>query len=258
MITAIIPTLNEEDLIAETIRRVCFADEILVIDSFSSDKTVEVARDLGVKVVQRKFDDFSTQKNFAIRLASYEWILIVDADERVSDDLADEILRTVNNPQGKVAFFLYRNFYFEDKRVRYGGWQTDKVMRLFKKDEARYNGNLVHEILEADGPVGFMENRLDHYSYQSPAQYWKKLDLYARLQAEELYEKRIKTKFWQLTFKPVFRFFVHYILRMGFLDGSAGFELARAHGVGVWKRYKYLDKRYSESEDAEIYMKSKL
>ena len=116
MITAIIPTLNEENFISEAIRTVSFADEIMVIDSFSSDKTVEIARDLGVKTTQRKFDDFSNQKNFAIRQASHEWILVIDADERVSDQLADEIVRSVENPGDKVAYFLYRNFYFKDKQ----------------------------------------------------------------------------------------------------------------------------------------------
>ena len=133
MITAIIPTLNEENFIEEAIRRVGFADEILVIDSFSSDNTVEVAGKAGARVMQREFDDFSSQKNFAIRQATHEWILVIDADERVSDELADEIVRSVTDPGDKVAFFLYRNFYFKDIRVRYGGWQTDKAIRLFKR-----------------------------------------------------------------------------------------------------------------------------
>ncbi|MGA9269905.1 MAG: glycosyltransferase family 2 protein [Lutimonas sp.] len=258
MITAVIPTLNEEDFIAEAIRRVSFADEILVIDSFSSDKTVEVARDAGAKVVQRKFDDFSTQKNFAIRQATHEWILVIDADERVSDELGEEIVESVAQPGDRVAFFLYRNFYFKEKRVYYGGWQTDKAIRLFKKGSGRYNGNLVHETIDADGPVGYLKNRLDHYSYRNREQYADKLEMYARLQAEELYRKNKKSRFWLLTFKPAFRFFVHYIVRMGILDGTAGYELARAHAIGVWKRYKYLGQRHSESGDAEVYMKPKL
>ena len=258
MITAIIPTLNEENFIAEAIRRVRFADEVLVIDSFSSDCTVEAAREAGARVIQREFDDFSSQKNFAIREATHEWILVIDADERVSAELSDEIVRSVTDPGDKVAFFLYRNFYFKEKRVRYGGWQTDKAIRLFKKETGRYNGNLVHETIETRGPVGFLKNRLDHYSYRSHEQYADKLEMYARLQAEELFRKNRKPRFWLLTIKPAFRFFVHYILRLGILDGTAGFELARAHALGVWKRYKYLGERYGESGDAHVYVKSKL
>lgn len=258
MITTVIPTLNEENFVAEAIQRVSFADEILVIDSFSSDKTVKVAREMGARVIQREFDDFSTQKNFAIQQASHEWILVIDADERVSEDLAAEILRSVKNPGDKVAFFLYRNFYFKGNKVQYGGWQTDKAIRLFKKENGRYNGNLVHETVDVNGAVGFLKNRLDHFSYRSHDQYAGKLEMYARLQAEELYRKNKKSRFWLLTVKPAFRFFVHYIVRMGFLDGSAGFELARAHAIGVWKRYKYLGERHAKSEEAQVYMKQKL
>lgn len=258
MISAVIPTLNEEDFVAEAIHRVRFADEILVIDSFSTDNTVEVATQAGAKVIQRRFDDFSNQKNFAIQQVNHEWILVIDADERVSDELATEIIRITEDSGDKVAFYLYRNFYFKGKKVRYGGWQTDKAIRLFRKGDGRYNGNLVHETIDADGPVGFLRNRLDHYSYRSREQYDEKLQMYAHLQAKELFQKNLKPRFWHLTIKPAFRFVVHYFVRMGFLDGAAGFELARAHGLGVWKRYKYLEELYQPSQNANVSVKQKL
>ena len=255
MITAVIPTLNEEKFVAEAIRGVSFADEILVIDSFSSDRTVEVARDMGAIVIQRKFDDFSSQKNHAIQQAKNEWILVIDADERVSGALAAEIKRAAKNPGDRVAFFLFRNFYFQGNRVRYGGWQTDKAIRLFKKDKGRYNGNLVHETIEPEGPVGFLSQRLDHYSYRDHEQYTAKLEMYARLQAEELYQKNSRPWFLLIAVKPAFRFFVHYFVRLGLLDGRAGFELARAHAVGVRKRYIYLNAKYRETEESRVAMK---
>ncbi len=258
MISVVIPTLNEERFVASAIRTVAFADEVLVIDSLSTDKTVEVAIEAGASVIQRQFDDFSTQKNYAIERARHEWILVIDADERVSDPLAGEILRCIENPKGKAAFYVYRNFFFGRKRIRYGGWQTDKAIRLFRKKRGTYNGKLVHETIDTDGDVGFLENRLDHYSYRDHEQYASKLEMYARLQAEELYRQGRKPRFWMLTVKPAFRFFVHYFVRLGILDGKAGFELARAHAKGVWKRYRYLGERYGESGDAEVYVKSKL
>ncbi len=255
MITAVIPTLNEERFVASAIRTVAFADEVLVIDSLSTDQTAEVARGAGATVIQRAFDDFSTQKNYAIDQAKHEWILVIDADERVSDSLADEILSCIQRPDGKDAFYVYRNFYFGQKWVRYGGWQTDKAIRLFRKEKGRYNGKLVHETIVTDGEVGYLENRLDHFSYRDREQYAAKLEMYAHLQAQELFQKGRKSRVWLFTVKPAFRFFVHYIVRMGFLDGWAGLELARAHAIGVWKRYVFLKQRHAEIEKTGAYVK---
>ncbi len=120
-ITAIILTLNEEILIEEAIKTVDFADEIIVIDSYSTDETVELAKKCNVRLIQRKFDDFSSQKNFAIDNAKYDWIYILDADERVPVDLRKEILEAVKKPNEVVGFFIYRTFYFLNKNIKYGG-----------------------------------------------------------------------------------------------------------------------------------------
>jgi glycosyltransferase involved in cell wall biosynthesis len=130
-ITAIIPTLNEEIHIADAIKSVKFADEIIVIDSFSTDKTIEIAEKLQVKIIKRKFDDFSSQKNFAIDQASYDWIYILDADERVTPEVEKEILEAVKSPKDFVGFFVRRTFYFCGKRLNHGGCQRDKVVRYF-------------------------------------------------------------------------------------------------------------------------------
>ena len=258
MISAIIPTLNEEQNIEAAIRSVSFADEILVIDSYSSDNTVSAAERMGAKVIQREFDDFSSQKNYAIEQARHEWILAVDADERVSKELAAEIQKAAQEPEEMIAFFLYRNSYFKGKLLRYGGWQTDKAIRLFKKSESRYNGNLVHETITTRGPVGFLKNRLDHYSYRSQQQYQAKLEMYANLQAQQLFGEKKKLGLWLSWIKPGFRFFVHYFVRLGFLDGRAGFELARIHSYGVWKRYVFLKRLYREPEASNLYVKQRL
>ncbi len=245
-ITAIIPTLNEERCLGEAIQSVCFADEVLVVDSYSTDQTVSIARQLNAGVIQREFDDFSSQKNFAITQAKHDWILFIDADERVSKELGKEIVRKAETTRGEVAFYVYRNFFFRDKRIRYGGWQTDKVIRLFNRKHCRYDGKLVHETVEAEGPVGFLENRLDHFSYRSRDQYAAKLEKYAALQAEELYRRNKKTHVFFIAVKPPFRFFVHYFVRLGFLDGAAGLRLAYEHAVGVFKRYLFLKRLYKK------------
>jgi len=236
-ITAIILTLNEEILIEDAIKTVDFANEIIVLDSYSTDKTVEIVKKYNVRLIQRKFDDFSSQKNFAIDKAKYDWVYILDADERVPNDLRKEILQAVINPNNVVGFFIYRTFYFLNKSIKYGGWQRDKVIRLFRKDKCKYNGNLVHEIIDYQGEIGFLKNKIEHYSYRSYDHYNNKLNHYASLQAKELYKKNKKVNIFHITIKPAFRFFVHYIIRFGFLDGFPGFVLAAQHSFGVLTRY---------------------
>lgn len=241
MITAIIPTLNEEEFIEEAIASVAFADEIIVIDSFSSDRTIELAERHEVKIVRRKFDNFSNQKNFALDLATHTWIYVLDADERVSPALQTEILAAVDDPGDCVGFYAFRTFYFKGERIRFGGWQTDKVIRLFRKDSCRYDGKLVHEKIRYDGKIGFLKNRIDHFSFRDAAQYKGKLDLYARLQARELMEVYEDIPFGHRWIKPGFRFLVLYFIRFGFLDGQQGYTLARLHARAVRQRYVQFD-----------------
>jgi len=139
-ITAIIPTLNEEINIEQAIKSVDFADEIIVIDSYSTDDTVLLANKHNVKVIMREFDDYSSQKNYAIEKAKHNWIYVLDADERVTPLLKKEIKEVVKNPNDFVGFYVYRTFYFAGKKLKYSGYQHDKVIRLFRKDTCRYNG----------------------------------------------------------------------------------------------------------------------
>jgi glycosyltransferase involved in cell wall biosynthesis len=242
MITAIIPTLNEENYIDEAIASLSFADEIIVIDSFSNDRTVELAQGHNVRILQRKFDNFSSQKNYAIAFAKHEWIYILDADERVTPQLKQEILEAVEHPKGCIGFYIYRTFYFGKSKIRFGGWQTDKVIRLFRKDSCRYDGKLVHEKIEFIGKVGFLKNRIDHYSFRGVEQYAGKLNFYAQLQARELEQSNKRIHFGYKWFKPGFRFIVHYVIRLGVLDGRPGFILAILHARAVNERYVQLDR----------------
>lgn len=236
-ITAIIPTCNEEIHIKAAINSVSFADEIIVIDSFSSDKTVEIAKSLNVRLLQRKFDDFSSQKNYAIEQATHEWIYVLDADERVTDLLKEEILSKVKDPNGAIGFYVYRTFYFIGRKINYSGWQRDKVIRLFKKEHCRYDGKLVHESLLVNGEVGFLKNKLEHYSYRSYDHYIQKLNHYSTLKAKMLYDKNKKVTPFHILIKPPVRFIIHYFIRLGFLDGFPGFIISVVQSYGVLTRY---------------------
>ncbi|MCG1036360.1 glycosyltransferase family 2 protein [Polaribacter sargassicola] len=236
-ITAIIPTLNEEFHIEEAIESVLFADEIIVIDSFSTDNTVALAEKYNVKIIKRKFDDFSSQKNFAISKATNSWIYVLDADERVSKELREEILKAVKNPKDFVGFSFNRDFYFMNKQIKFGGYSNNKVIRLFDKNFSRYNGSLVHEKIITDGKIGEIETPIKHYSYKNFSHHLTKVQNYKELQAKELFAQGKKSSLFKIIVKPKTRFLTHYFFKLGFLDGFRGFVIAAIQSYGIFIKY---------------------
>lgn len=236
-ITGIIPTFNEEEHIEAAIDSLNFADEIIVLDSFSTDATVERAQSKGVKILQRKFDNFSSQKNFAIEHASHSWIFLLDADERVSTELQKEVLEIISKPSKYSAYWIFRSNFFMKRRIKYSGWQNDKVIRLFMKEKSHYNGKLVHEEIQTEGEIGWLKNKLDHYTYKGFISFIQKKNHYAQLQAKELAEKGLKPGVFHFLIKPLYRFINHYFLRRGFLDGTEGFFIAIFSAYSIFARY---------------------
>lgn len=245
-LTVLVITFNEADAIEDTLKNLGFADEIIVVDAFSDDRTVEIVKSMPhVGLIQHRFKNFSDQRNFAIGQANNDWIFFIDADERVDERLKEELIHTVKNPGDFVAFAVPRQFYFKGKPLKYSGFQTDKSIRLFHKGYAAYDsGKLVHETLTVNGNTGELNNKLHHYSYQGKGDYKKKMEQYARLRAKELYRKRLKPNFYHFTIKPAYRFLYHFIIRRGFLDGKAGFVIAKLNAYGVKRRYIELQKLY--------------
>ncbi|MDR3273353.1 MAG: glycosyltransferase [Flavobacteriaceae bacterium] len=241
-ITALGITFNEEKNIGKFIQDVSFADEIIIVDSFSTDKTKEIASKYqNIKFLERKFDNFTNQKNFAIEQASYEWIIFFDPDERISNELRNEILLTVNSENPLDAYWVYRRFFLKNQHVKYSGWQNDKTVRLFKKSKCFYDSSkFVHERLISESKIGFLKNKLNHYSFNSVESYQKKLELYAKLKAEELFKKGKKPNFFHFYVKPAYRFFNQFILKLGILDGKSGFIISKMYADYVSSRYKYL------------------
>lgn len=242
--SAIVITYNEAGNLSSLIRNLSFADEILIVDSFSSDETLELIKEYPhIKFIQRKFDNYSNQRNFAIEQASNEWILFVDADERIPTALQSEIYKSLSNNTNFVAYEIYRQFYFIDKPLKYGGFQTDKVVRLFNRKFANYDSNkFVHETLRVHGSVTVLKTKLLHYSYNNYEIYKEKMTSYAKLRAKELKIKNTKPNIFHKFFKPIYRFIYHYIIRRGFLDGQAGYTMAKLNAYGVKQRYKELKK----------------
>lgn len=240
MISALAITYNEEEHIERFIKSLSFADEIIIVDSNSTDRTVLLAEQLAVKVYKRDFDNFSSQKNFALEQASHEWILFFDLDEVISNELANEIQAKISSKTDFSAFMVKRNFYFMGKHIKYSGFQNDAVVRVFKKSDCTYGDNLVHETLEVKGKTETLINKSDHYSYKTFDAYNEKLTRYSKLQAEMLYRKNVRPKFYHFTLRPLWRLFHQYVIKLGFLDGKEGFILAYLSAFGVFKRYLFL------------------
>ncbi len=244
MITGLIITYNEIKHIKEVIENISFVDELIIVDSFSTDGTVEIIKSYpNVKLFQRKFDDFTSQRNFALSLAQNNWILFIDADERVTPELEQEILFTTQNKNSKSAYYFYRKFMFKDKPLHFSGWQTDKNFRLFKKEDCSYiRERLVHETLQVNGEIGVLKHKLIHYSYDDYSKYRKKMMSYGKLRAKELFLKGEKFNILKLIFKPIYKFLYDYIIRLGFLDGKKGIIICYLNALSVYARYPELKK----------------
>jgi len=243
-ITALAITLNEAERMQGFLESLSFADQIIVVDSYSTDQTIEIARGFDkVQTYQRTFDNFSAQKNYAISKASNDWILFFDPDEEVTPELRDEILRTIKNPNA-VAYYVKRSLYFMGKRIKYSGFQTDWVVRLFNKGHCHYDGSLVHETIQVNGKSARLKARLPHHTYRGIDDYTGKLHQYSALQAKTLHQKGKRPSLWQFFFRPWYRFWHQYIIRLGILDGKEGFILAYINAFSVFKRYANLWLRY--------------
>lgn len=234
-LSVIVPTYNEESYLEDALFSAAFADEIIVVDSYSTDSTPEIAKKYAHKFLQRKFDNFSDQKNFALKEATGDWILFLDADERITHSLESEILETIQNPTHAGYKINFPHFYMN----RFLYHHSDDVLRLVKREGAYLEGS-VHEKLHCNGSVGKLNNIMLHYTYKGLSNYIKKKESYAWFQAENLFEKNKKTTWFHLIFKPSYRFFSSYILKGGFRDGVPGLTVAAVNAYGVFQRYAKL------------------
>lgn len=249
LLTALMITYNEEQNIKAVLDHLAFADEIIVVDSFSSDKTFEIASCFKqVKVVQRAFDNFASQRNYALSLATNPWILFVDADERLPLVLQKEISAIINQTNSADAYFVHRDFMFQNKKLRFSGWQTDKIIRLFRKENAIYNHEkIVHEKLIVNGKTGKLHHKLIHYSYSNFDGYKQKMIFYGKLKAQEEFSRNTKPNAFHFYIRPVYQFLNQYVLRFGILDGKSGIIICYLNALSVAVRFRELKKIRAKS-----------
>lgn len=228
-LTVIVPCKNERMNIRPCIESFYdIADEILIADSGSQDDTIEISLDFDkVKVITREYITSGNFKNWAIPQAKHEWVLIVDADERITPELADEIVLELSRGPAQDGYWIYRDNHFMGKKLRFGDAGSDKVLRLFHRDRGRYEGPSDHgEVRISTEKVGSLSAKMQHFSVWDYDQIFEKMQRYTTLQAEQWRETGKDTSYFKLLVRPMFRFFREYILQGGILDGKPGIQNA--------------------------------
>jgi glycosyltransferase involved in cell wall biosynthesis len=237
-LTVVIPTLNEADQIAECIGGVAWADEIIVADAGSADATVAVARGLGARVLERTGPTIAAQRNAAIAAARNQWVLALDADERTSQQLQQEIASVLRMPAHPVYRIRRRNFYLGKELTR-GHWGKDWVTRLFTR-ERRYIERRVHERLEPVPDPGLLQGYIDHTPYRDLSHQIDKMNRYARWGAEDLYQAGQRARVWDLTGRPLGRFLRSYFLQGSCWDGRFGLVASVLGAYTAFLKYAHL------------------
>jgi glycosyltransferase involved in cell wall biosynthesis len=241
-VSAIITTFNEIDNVEDCIRSVEWADEVYLIDSFSTDGTVELVRSRfpEVRFEQREYHGAASQKNFGIDRAAHEWIFYIDADERVTPKLKEEILRTLSGPLDKWAYSVGRRNYMLGKPVRFSGLQRDRVARLFHKKHARYPNKRVHADLLVDGDIGKLKHKMEHFYIRSFDHMIEKMTRYAGWAAAQMFIDGKKTSSLDIIGHTVGKILRDYVFNFGFLDGSRGLISVGMHAYYTFWKYAKL------------------
>ena len=248
-VSVIVITLNEADRLTATLQALQWAQEIIVVDAGSTDGTLAIAQQWATRVEHRDWSGFGAQKNHALSLASLPWVLSIDADERVTPELAQEIQAFVNQDgDGYLVANLPRLSRYCGRDIHHSGWWPDPVCRVFKRGHARFSDDLVHEKIISTGPVWNFQGLLMHDSFQNLDQVLHKLNQYSREGALNLQRKGKKSGLGKAIGHGLWAFFRTYVLRRGFLDGREGFILAVSNAEGTY--YRYLKLMYLNESSA--------
>lgn len=237
-VSAIIVCFNEEDRIQDCLESVSWCDEIVVVDSFSTDRTPEICRRYTDRFTQHPWMGYREQKAYAHSQASKDWVLLVDSDERVSPELKREILDNLASENGQYAgYAVPRLVHYLGRWWRRGGWYPDYDVRLFRRERATWGGSDPHEKILVDGPVRRLSHPLYHYSYRNMDDHVARINRFTSISAQELIKRGGRWRLSDALLRPAVRFFRSYILKRGFMDGFAGFYVAVTAAVYVFLKY---------------------
>jgi glycosyltransferase involved in cell wall biosynthesis len=236
-LSATIVTLNEERNIARAIESLRFADEVVVVDSGSSDRTREIALRLGARVIEEPWRGYAAQKNFAASCAANDWILSIDADEAVNEELESEILVLKQGEPSYKAYSMPRIAQYCGRWIRHGGWYPDRKIRLYHRGFGEWVGSHVHESVKTKETEGRLSGHLLHFTCSSIGEHARTVDKYTTLAARELAERGASIPLRRLTLDPAWTIFRTYVLRAGFLDGAQGLSIAWMAGFYTFLKY---------------------
>ena len=249
-LSVVIITYNEENNIGQCLESVEWADEIVVVDSLSTDRTVDIAKDYTDKIYPRAWEGYGKQKKYAVGQASNRWVLSLDADERITDELKLEIIEVLGADQITISGYeIPRKAFFGDTWVRHGGWYPDYVLRLFRKDQGCFSERLVHETVEISGSAGRLKHCIEHYPYRSISDFVVRMERYSTLSAQVYYQEGRRVGWFETILRSWFTFIQMILLQRGFLDGVLGFELACFYSFYTFLKYAKLIELNSKSEE---------
>lgn len=239
-LSVVVITLDEEEDIRACLESVAWADEIVIGDSGSRDRTLEICREFTDHVYVDEWRGFGAHKNLCVSRTTCPWVLSLDADERVSPGLRDEI-RAVLDADGPLdGYRVPRRSYFLGTWIRHGGWYPGYTVRLFRRDRGRFLARAVHEAVTVDGRVGTLRGHLEHYTYRSLSEFVRRMDRYSALAALELHRGGHRFAFRDLCLHPPLTFLKMYLLQRGFLDGAQGLIVAGLYAAYAWVKYAKL------------------
>lgn len=249
-ISAIITTYNEAHNVTKALESLNWVDEIIVMDSFSTDDTLAIAAKYKAQIYQHTYDYPAAQKNRAITKASCDWILLLDADEILSKDLILEIQTLLQNKSNDTeAYWIYRKNYFMNQEIKHSGWAGDKVVRLFRKS-CRYKDERVHEEIDLKNKkVAYLKNKIIHNTYKDLTHFTEKIVRYASYKATEYKQKKINPSSYNMYIKPLIRLVKQYIFKAGFLDGKVGWIVSYLGAYEVFMRYALLKEMYENERN---------
>lgn len=239
-LTASLITLNEEENLPRALASLRnIADEIVIVDAGSTDRTREIAAQAGARVFEREWSDYSEQRNFAAAQATHDWILSLDADEELSAELRASLAAWKDQEPQAAAYSVARRANYMGRWIRYSGWYPDRKVRLYRRDLAQFTG-MVHESLQVEGTIGSLAGNLLHYAYRTAEEHTRKVEEYTDLAAWQLYRKGRRSWRLAMVFAPPWALVRTFLLKQGFRDGAAGWRIARMAARYVYWKYRKL------------------